>query len=55
MVYKTQNYWILELCPSSGILKTRKQSVPDTECFRPRVSGETPILLGPLERANVSH
>jgi hypothetical protein len=25
MVYNTQNYWVSGLCPSSGILNTRKQ------------------------------
>jgi hypothetical protein len=26
MVYKTQNYWVFGLCPSSGTLKTREHS-----------------------------
>jgi hypothetical protein len=46
-----------ELCPSSGILQTRKQSVSENWiCFRHQVRGETPTqLLGPLQRANLSH
>jgi hypothetical protein len=30
MVYNTQNYWVLRLCPSSGILETRKHNVAET-------------------------
>jgi hypothetical protein len=30
MVYNTQNYWLSGLCPSSGILNTRKHNVPET-------------------------
>jgi hypothetical protein len=30
MVYNTQNYWIFVLCPSSGILVTRKHDVSET-------------------------
>jgi hypothetical protein len=26
----TQNYWVFELCPSSGILETRKHNVSET-------------------------
>jgi hypothetical protein len=26
MVYNTQNYWVFGLCPSSGILETRKHN-----------------------------
>jgi hypothetical protein len=39
MVYNTQNYWVFGLCPSSGILETRKHdvsetgSVSETSCF----------------------
>jgi hypothetical protein len=29
MVYNTQNYWISGLCPSSGILNTRKHNVSE--------------------------
>jgi hypothetical protein len=30
MVYNTQNYWFFGLCPSSGILETRKHDVSET-------------------------
>jgi hypothetical protein len=30
MVYKTQNYWVFGLCPSSGIVETRKHNVSET-------------------------
>jgi hypothetical protein len=29
-IYSTQNNWVFGLCPSSGILKTRKHSVSET-------------------------
>jgi hypothetical protein len=29
MVYNTQNYWVFGLCPSSGILGTRKHKVSE--------------------------
>jgi hypothetical protein len=44
-----QNYWVFALCPSAGILETRKERFGDCICFRPQVSGGTPTLLGPLE------
>jgi hypothetical protein len=48
MVYNTQDYWVFGLCSSSGILKHRRtQHFGNFICFRP--------LLGPLERANLSH
>jgi hypothetical protein len=53
MVYNTQNYWVFRLCPLSGILKTRKR-FGNWFCFCPQLRGETPILSGPLERANLS-
>jgi hypothetical protein len=48
MVYNTQNYWVLGLCPSSVILETIKQRFGKWICFRPQVRGETPTLLRPL-------
>jgi hypothetical protein len=30
MVYNTQNYWLFGLCPSSGILESRKHNVSET-------------------------
>jgi hypothetical protein len=51
MVYNTWHYWVLGLCPSSGILKTREHNVSEIGCFYPQVRGEeTPTLLSPLER-----
>jgi hypothetical protein len=54
MVYHTQNYWVFGLCPSSGILETRKHNVSETGRFRAQVRGEIPTLLGTLERANLN-
>jgi hypothetical protein len=42
-VYNSQNYWVLGLCPSPGILETRRHNVSET------------TLLGLLERASLSH
>jgi hypothetical protein len=33
MVYNTQNYWVFGLCPSSGILETRKHTVSESDLF----------------------
>jgi hypothetical protein len=55
MVYNTQNYWIFGFCPSSGILKTREHNVSETGSVSVLRKGETPTLLGPLERANLNH
>jgi hypothetical protein len=56
MVYNTQNYWVFGLRPSSGILKIREHSVPETGyVFVLRWRGETPTLFGPLERADLNH
>jgi hypothetical protein len=33
IVYNTQNYWLLILCPPSGILETRKHNVSETNPF----------------------
>jgi hypothetical protein len=54
MVYKTQNYWAFGLCPLSAILKTRRQRFGNFICFSPELM-ETPIVLDPLERANLNH
>jgi hypothetical protein len=55
MVYNAQNYWVFRLCPSSGILKTTKYYFGNWICFRRQERGETPTLLGPLERANLNY
>jgi hypothetical protein len=48
MVYVIRYYWVLGLCPSSGILKnTKEYDVSGIECFGSQVKGwETHILLG---------
>jgi hypothetical protein len=53
MVYNNQNHWVSGLCPSSGILETRKNNFWILDSFPP--SGERRELLtplGPSERAN---
>jgi hypothetical protein len=56
MMYNTQNYWVFGLCPSYGILDTRRYDVSETGYIRPQLGGrETPTLLGPLEGANLNH
>jgi hypothetical protein len=52
MVYNTQNRWVSGVCPSHGILNTKKQRFGSWMCFRLPVKMETPAQLGPLERAN---
>jgi hypothetical protein len=50
-----QNHWVSELCPSSGILNTRKHNFRKLDVFP--FSGEeweTPTLLGPVEKANLN-
>jgi hypothetical protein len=54
MVYDTENYWVSGLCPSSGIVETRKHNVSETGSVSVLRWGEAPSLLGPLERANHS-
>jgi hypothetical protein len=36
VVCSTQSYWVFGLCPSSGILETRKQRFGNWICFRPQ-------------------
>jgi hypothetical protein len=56
MVYNTQNYWVFGVCPSPGILKTRKRNVSETGSISMlRRGGKTPTQLAPLERANLFH
>jgi hypothetical protein len=54
-VYNIQNCCAFGFCPSSDILKTREHEFPEAGRFRPQVRGETPTVLGPLERANLNH
>jgi hypothetical protein len=51
MVYNTQNYRIFGLCPSSGILTTRKHNVSKLDLFPSSGECETRTLLGPLGRS----
>jgi hypothetical protein len=48
MVYNIQNYWVSGLCPSSGILNTRKHNVSETGSVSIMKWGEGDTLLGPL-------
>jgi hypothetical protein len=51
-----QNYWVFGLCPSSGILETRKHNVLETGFVSVlRWGGNTSTQLGPLESANLNH
>jgi hypothetical protein len=57
MVGNAQYYRIFGLCPSSGILKTEKNTMFRKLDLFPSSSEiwETPTLLDPLETANLSH
>jgi hypothetical protein len=52
---RSQNYWGFGLCPSSGILETRKHNVSETGSVSVLRCEKTPTLMGPLERTNLSH
>jgi hypothetical protein len=56
MVYNTQNYWVFGLCPSIGILETRKHNVSETGSVSVLRwgGGKISTLLGSLERADLS-
>jgi hypothetical protein len=47
----TQHYWVFGLCPSSGILETRKYNDSETWSvfFLKWGVAKTPTQLGPLE------
>jgi hypothetical protein len=51
MVYNTRNYWGFGLCQLSSIIKPREQLFWRLCLFPSSGEGDTPILLGPLERA----
>jgi hypothetical protein len=55
MVYTTQKYGGSELCPSSGILKSRKHNILETGSVSVPRWRNTPTLLDPLERANLNY
>jgi hypothetical protein len=48
----TKNYWVIGLCPSSGILETRNTTFRKLDLFPSSgEGGKTLSQLGPLERA----
>jgi hypothetical protein len=50
------NYWVIRLCPSSGILETRKHRVTETGYLSIlRWEWKTRTLLVPWERDTLSH
>jgi hypothetical protein len=54
----SRNYWVFGLCPSSGILETTSKNTAFRKLgllLSSGDEGETPTLLGPLERANLNH
>jgi hypothetical protein len=56
MVLDTQDYWVSGFCPLSGILKKLENTTfRRLDLYRPQMKGDTPILFGPSERANLSH
>jgi hypothetical protein len=54
MVYNTQNYWVLGLFPSSGILETRDTTFRKLNLF-PLSDEWGDTQLGPLEGAILDH
>jgi hypothetical protein len=52
-----QNYWVFVLCPSSGILGTRKHNVSETESVPSSGEGgrEDTYTVGSLRKANLNH
>jgi hypothetical protein len=57
-VYNTKNHWVFELSSMSGILKKLEITTVlklDGPIWILRWGSETPVLLGPLERANSNH
>jgi hypothetical protein len=53
MVYNTHNHWVYGLCPSFGIINTRKHNFSQTVSLAVFKwgGGETPTLFHPLEKA----
>jgi hypothetical protein len=47
----SQNHWVLGLCPSSGIIETRKQRFGKWICFRPQVRGKDTYSVGSLRKS----
>jgi hypothetical protein len=55
MANNTQDYWVFELHPSSGILTTREHYVSEIGPVSVLRRGGTSNLLGPLEITNINH
>jgi hypothetical protein len=53
MVYNTQNGRVLDSVHRPVL--ERIQRFGNWSCFRPKLRGETPTLLGPVERVNLNH
>jgi hypothetical protein len=54
-IYNSHNHFVSRLCPSFGIINTRKHNVSKTGSISILRWGGTPILLGRIERANLNH
>jgi hypothetical protein len=48
-------FWTFSIVRYSTRKNQRTQHFGNRICFRPHLRGETPTLLGPLERANLKH
>jgi hypothetical protein len=54
--YFLRNYWVFGLCPSSGIVKTRKHDVSETGSVSVlRWGGKTSTQFGPLQSEDLNH
>jgi hypothetical protein len=55
-VYNTHSHWIYGLCPSSIIVNNYKTTLWKMDLCQSSGKGrDTPTVLGPSERANLSH
>jgi hypothetical protein len=50
-ISKLQNYWVFGLCPSSGILETRKHNVSETGSFPSSDEGAETYSVGSLRKS----
>jgi hypothetical protein len=48
--HNTQNCWVVELCPSSDILRTRKHNVLETGCFHSQVNWYGPGIYSSFRK-----
>jgi hypothetical protein len=52
MVYNTQNYWVVGLCPSSGIVETRNITFRKLDLFPSSgEGGEDTYSLGSFKKS----